>query len=578
MRNQQVAQFLNSIADLLELKNENAFKIRAYHEAARRIESLAEDIEKVAREGRLKDIHGVGESIAEKVEEFLQTGRSTYLEDLEKSVAPGMAEILNIPGVGAKKAQLFFKELGVSTLDQLEEAAKTHKLCKLPGVLEKTEENVLIGIQRLRQSSGRLLLGTALPAAEEIVQLLQPHEEILRIDACGSIRRMKDTIGDIDILTASTEPDKAIDTFTSLPIVKLVLAKGPTKASVLTDADLQIDLRVVPPEDYGAALQYFTGSKEHNIQLRGLAESQGFKVNEYGVFRVKTNEKVAGETEEEVYNVLGLEWMPPEMRERTGEIEAAASGSLPKLIEQAEIKGDLHAHTNWSDGSDTLEAMAQAARDRGYEYLVISDHSVSMGFIKGLTVERVAEQRRQIQLLNARMPNFRILTGIEVNIRSDGTLDYDDEVASRFDVVTASIHSGFAQSREKITSRLIRAAENPHVDVIGHPTGRLIARRDPYEVDLEEVMRVCARTGTALEINSQPDRLDLKDSDARLAKSLGVTLAIDSDAHTTSQLGLIRYGVATARRGWIEKKDVLNALPLADLMKRLKRKTLAKAA
>jgi len=572
MRNAQVADLLNKIADLLELKNENAFKIRAYREAARRIEGLPEDVAALADEGRLREIHGVGESIAEKVREYLEAGRSAYLEELEATVAPGISELLSIPGVGAKKAQLFFKELGISTLDQLEEAARSHKLCKLPGFQEKTEENVLLGIQRLRRASARLLLGEALPAAEEVVELLRPSGDILRVDTCGSIRRMKETIGDIDILAASNNPDAAIDAFAALPLVKSILAKGSTKASVLTHADLQIDLRVVPPEDYGAALQYFTGSKDHNIQLRGLAERQGLKVNEYGVFRVDTDERIAGATEEEVYGALGLSWIPPEMRERRGEIEAAASNSLPKLIEIGDIRGDLHTHTNWSDGHDSLEAMARAARDRGYEYLVVSDHSVSMGFIRGLTVERIAEQRREIQLLNARMPGFRVLTGIEVNIRSDGSLDYEDEVVSRFDLVTASIHSGFAQSREKITSRLIRAIESPHVDVIGHPTGRLIGKRDPYDADMEAVMRAAARAGTALEINSQPDRLDLRDSDAHLGKQIGVTFAINSDAHSAGQLGFVRYGAATARRGWLEKADVLNAMPLAELLKRLKRK------
>ena len=578
MRNAQVAGLLNKIADILELKSENSFKIRAYHEAARRIESLPEDIAVVAREDRLKDIQGVGGSIAEKIHEFLETGRSGYLEELEKSIPPGMLELLQIPGVGAKKAQLFFEELGITTLDQLEEAARGHRLRKLPGMHEKTEENVLVGIQRLREAGQRLLLGTALPAAEEVIELLRPRNEIIRAQTCGSIRRMKETIGDMDILAASNEPAAAIAAFVSLPVVKLTLARGPTKASILTHADLQIDLRVVSPEQYGAALQYFTGSKDHNIQLRSLAERHGLKVNEYGVFRVRDSERIAGETEEDVYRALGLDWMPPELRERTGEIEAAASGALPKLVELEDITGDLHAHTDWSDGADTLEAMGQAARDRGYEYLVISDHSVSMGFVRGLTVERIAEQRRRIQVLNAQTPGFRLLAGIEVNIRSDGTLDYPDDVVAQFDVVTASIHSGLSQNGEKITSRMIAAIENPHVDVIGHPTGRLIGKRQPCELDMEAILEAAARTGTALEVNSQPDRLDLKDSQIRLAKRLGVTIAVNSDAHSAGQLGFVRYGLGTARRGWIERENVLNTLPTSDLLKRLKRKGLSRAA
>lgn len=579
MKNEQVAQLMHTIADLLELKNENGFKIRAYHEAGRRIGSLPEDIALIARESRLREIHGVGESIAEKIQEFLETGKCGYLDELGKSVAPGLAEIMLIPGVGAKRAQLFYNHLGIVSLDQLEEAARSHQLMTVPGMQAKTEANVLEGIERLRKATARMNLGTALPAAEEVVDLLRREGSVVRVETCGSIRRMKETIGDIDILASSNEPEVAISAFTSLPLVKSVLAKGPTKASILTDTNLQIDLRVVGAEQFGAALQYFTGSKDHNIQLRSLAEHQGYKVNEYGVFSVKTKERVAGEDEEGVYGILGLEWIPPEIRERTGEIEAAGSGRLPDLIKMADIKGDLHAHTRWSDGIDTIEAMAEAAKERGYEYLVISDHSMSMHFLKGLKPERIVEQRQQIHLINARMHPFHLLTGIEVNVRSDGTLDYDDDILSRFDVVTASIHNGFAQNREMITARLISAVENPHVDVIAHPTGRMMGRRDPYQVDMEAVMRVAAANGTAMEINSQPNRLDLKDSDARLAKRLGVTIAINSDAHSTGQLDFVRFGVATARRGWIEKKDVLNALSLSDLLKRLrKRGELARAA
>ena len=579
MRNQQVAHLLSNIADLLEIKGESLFKIRAYREAARRIEGLSEDIAGLAANNRLKDIPGVGESIAQKTTEYLETGRLAYYEELRDSVAPGLAELLEIPGVGARKAQLFSHELGISTVDQLERAAIEHRLSTLPGIQVKAEENILLGIQRLRQARSRLTLGVALPTAEEIVGLLQAYPQILRVDTCGSIRRMQETIGDIDILAASENAEAAIDAFLSLPVMKTTLAQGPTKASALTHADLQVDLRVVRPDQYGAALQYFTGSKDHNVQLRGLAEKQGLKVNEYGVFRTDDNNKVAGETEEGVYEVLGLHWMPPELRQRTGEIEAAGSGSLPKLIEAANLRGDLHTHTTWSDGSDSLEAMAHAARERGYDYIVITDHSVSMGFIHGLTEERIEEQRREIHLLNARMPGFRVLQGIEVNIRSDGTLDYDDEVLSRFDVVTASIHSGLAQSRDKITSRMIAAIENPNVDVIGHPTGRLMGKRSAYDVDMEAVMRAAVASGTALEVNSQPDRLDLRDADVRLAKRYGVMVAINSDAHNTGQLGYVRYGVATARRGWAEKKDVLNALSANELLKRLgKRKAMARAA
>lgn len=571
MRKEDVIEMLNDIADMLEMKGESAFRVRAYREAARHIESLHEDVATLAVQGRLTDIRGIGESIAGKITEYVNTGRSAYRDQLAKSLPSGLSEILEIPGVGAKKAKIFYDNLGISTVDELEEAAKAHKLRELPNIREKTEENVLEGIRRLKQRTSRLLLGVALPAAEEIIRQLQSDPSVERIDVGGSIRRMQETIGDIDILVSSSNPKDAISAFTKLPAVKSVIAKGTTKASVLTRQDLQIDLRVVSPDDWGAALQYFTGSKDHNIRLRSIAESRGLKISEYGIFRVDTGEKLAGSEECGIYETLGMACMPPEIRTATGEIEAAMDGTLPNLIELSDIRGDLHAHTNWSDGANPIEAMAEAARARGYEYLAISDHSVSMGFIHGLSTDRVREQRRIIDELNDTYDGFRLLQGIEVNIRGDGKLDYDDDVLSRFDVVTASIHSGLGQSKEVITARLIAAIRNPHVDIIGHPTGRLIGRRNPSDFDRDAVFEAAAETETALEINSQPDRLDLKDTDARHAMNLGVDVSINSDAHTTTQLDGIRYGVSTARRGWVEKGRVLNALPLDALFKRLRR-------
>jgi DNA polymerase (family 10) len=569
MKNAEVARLLEEIADLLEMKGETPFKVRAYRDAARRIEGLSDNVAKLAEENRLTDIRGIGTSIAAKISEFVKTGRSTYLEELTREFPEGMAELLEIPGVGAKKARLFYEKLGISTVEQLEEAAKTHRLMQLPGIQEKTEQNVLQGIQRLKQAKGRMLLGVALPAAEEIIRELRAYPSAQQVEVGGSIRRMKETIGDIDILAASDKPEDLINAFVSLSPVKSVLARGTTRASVLTDANLQIDLRVVSPDQWGAAMQYFTGSKEHNVQLRAIAENRGLRINEYGVFRTNTNERIAGSTEEEVYRTLGMDWIPPEIRESSGEIEAAMEGRLPHLVKIDDIRGDMHAHTNWSDGSDTVEAMAEAARALGYEYLTISDHSVSMTFIKGLTVERVREQRRIIDRLNEHFEGFRLLHGIEVNIRSDGTLDYPDEILAEFDVVTASIHSGLGQSRQQITQRMLSAIQNPHVDIIGHPSGRLINKRDPSEFDAETVFTAAAKTGTALEVNAQPDRLDLRDVDVRSAIESGVTVAIDSDAHSTAQLELIRYGIATARRGWVEPQHVLNALPLDKLMERL---------
>lgn len=571
MKNEDVVRLLSEIADMLEVQGESAFKVRAYREAARTLEGMSESVANLVAEGRLTDIRGIGASIAEKITEFVQTGRSRYHEELESKLSSGFVKMLQIPGVGPKMARLFRDELGVSSIEELEEAARSHRLRDLPRFGEKTEQNVLAGIARLRRKSGRLLLGTALPVAEQIVSQLRTSAAVQRIETCGSLRRWRETIGDLDILVASTRPADALDDFAGLPVVKSVLAKGSTKASVLTEEDLQVDCRVVAPDEWGAALQYFTGSKDHNVQIRGIAEQNGLKLNEYGVFRIADDTKVAGPDEEGVYRALGMAWIPPEMREAHGEVQAALEGRLPDLVELSDIRGDLHIHTNWSDGHDSIEAMVEAARTRGYEYLAVSDHSVGMGFISGLTVERIREQREAIDRLNDGYDGFRLLHGIEVNIRADGTLDYDDEVLARFDVVTASIHGGLSQSEERITERMLSAIRNPHVDIIGHPTGRIIDKREPYAFDEDAVFAAAAETRTALEINSQPDRLDLKDTHARRAIQAGALVAIDSDAHSTAQLQLTRYGVATARRGWVTKNRVVDALPLEDLLAWLER-------
>jgi len=571
MKNEDVVRLLSEIADMLEVQGESAFKVRAYRDAARTLEGMSESVADLVAEGRLTEIRGIGASIADKITEFVETGRSRYHDELESKLSSGFVKMLQIPGVGPKMARLFREELGISSIEELEEAAKSHRLRDLPRFGEKTEQNVLAGIERLRRKSGRLLLGTALPAAEQIVGRLRGNAAVERIETCGSLRRWRETIGDLDILVASTRPADALDAFAELPIVKSVLAKGSTKASVLTEEDLQVDCRVVAPDEWGAALQYFTGSKDHNVQIRGIAEQNGLKLNEYGVFRTADDTKVAGPDEEGVYRVLGMAWIPPEMREAHGEVEAALEGRLPDLVELCDIRGDLHIHTNWSDGHDSIEAMAEAAMARGYEYLAVSDHSVGMGFISGLTVERIREQREVIDRLNERYEGFRLLQGIEVNVRADGTLDYDDEVLAGFDVVTASIHGGLSQPEERITERMLSAIRNPHVDIIGHPTGRIIDKREPSAFDQDAVFAAAAETRTALEINSQPDRLDLKDTQARRAVEAGALIAIDSDAHSTAQLQLTRYGVATARRGWVTKNRVVNALPLEDLLAWLKR-------
>ncbi len=530
---------------------------------------MAEDIVAVHQQGRLQEIPGVGESIATKIDEFLRTGRLAYYEDLKEQIAPGLGQLLEVPGVGPQRAKLIHEHLGITTIKELEAAAAAHRLRTLPGIRERTEDKILREVRRLQQRTRRLLLGVALPAAEQVVALLKDHRAVSRIDPAGSIRRMQETIGDIDILVASADPIAVTDAFTTLPLVKEVLAKGPTRSSILSQGNLQIDLRVIPPDVYGAALQYFTGSKAHNIALRELAIQRGLKLSEYGLFDVKSGRRIAGASEEEVYAKLGMSWIPPEMREDRGEIEVALQGRLPDLLTEADLRGDLHVHTNWSDGVDSLETMVAAARARGYDYIAITDHSVGLGVARGLSPVRVREQRRLIDHLNARYAPFRILHGIEVDIRADGSLDYDDELLREFDIVTASVHSAFDQPSERMTSRIIKAMQNPFVHVLNHPRGRLIGKREGYQLDLEAVIRAAAQLGTALEIDSQPDRLDLDGIWARRAKELGVTLAIDSDAHSRDHLAFLRYGVATARRGWLEKRNVLNALPLDRLLERL---------
>jgi len=569
IQNSEVAELLENIANLLEVKGENPYRIRAYREAARHIQSMAEDIAKLHEEGRLREIPGVGESLAAKIDEFLRTGSLGFYEQLKEQVAPGLSQLLEVPGLGPRRAKMIHDQLGITTIRDLQRAAEEHRLSTLPGIRKKTEEKILRETRRFQERTQRLLLGTALPAAEQVVEMLKDHPAVRRIDPAGSLRRMKETIGDIDILVASDHPREFMEAFVSLPIVKEVLLKGPTKSSILAKGNLQIDVRVIKPDEYGAALQYFTGSKMHNIALREVAIQKGLKLSEYGIFDDRTGQRLGGETEEEIYRILGMPWIPPELREDQGEIEAALKGRLPNLIEEKDIRGDLHIHTDWSDGSESLEAMVEAARQNGYEYVAITDHSVGLGVARGLTVERLREQRRLIDQLNARYAPFHVLHGIEVNIRGDGTLDYEDAVLGEFDIVTASIHGGFDQPKEKMTARVLKAISNPLVDVFNHPRGRLLTKRAGYAIDLETVIRVAAKVGTALEINSQPDRLDLDDVWARRAKELGATLVINTDAHSRDHLRFIRYGVATARRGWIEKRDVLNTLPLDKLLQRL---------
>ena len=570
MKNIELSRIFEQIAKILKIKEENPFKIRAYEKITLVLENLPIDIETIYHQGGLNNIPGVGTGIAKKIEEFLTTGKLEYYEKLKETIPSGVIELLDISEVGPKTAKLLYEELGVDNIEKLEKAVKEHRIKDLPGMGEKSETNILRGIELYKRRKERFLLGRALPVAEEMVESLSQLKETDKISFAGSLRRKKETIGDIDILITSQNPEKIMRTFTSLPQVREILAEGPTKSSIITKDDLHIDVRVVEPISFGAALQYFTGSKAHNIKLRELALKRGLKINEYGVFEVESGNRIAGEKEEEVYQALNLPFIPPELREDRGEIEAAQEKKLPQLIEYSQIRGDLHLHTKWSDGAHTIRQMAEAAKKRGYKYIAITDHSQSLKIAGGLTEKRLREQVEEIQKLNQELKDFTILSGIEVDIKSDGSLDFSDEMLSKLDVVIAAIHSGFKQESKIITERIIKAMQNRLVNILAHPTGRLIGYRESYQVDINEMMEVAAKTGTILEINSYPERLDLNDIYCRMAKEKGVQLAIETDAHSIDGLEFMNLGVDVARRGWLEEKDIVNTLPLNELLKRLK--------
>ncbi|MDK2871421.1 MAG: polymerase [bacterium] len=527
---------------------------------------MSEDIEDLAKKGKLTEIPGIGKDLAAKIMEFLSTGRIADYEKLKKGIPPTLLELLSVPGVGPKKAKLFYERLGIKSVRELEDAAKKGMLAGLPGVGAKTEEKILKGISLWRKSRERRSLGRILPLAQEIIAKLSEAPSVKKISAAGSLRRMKDTVKDLDILVVSTEPMDVMKRFVSLPFVMEVLGMGPTKSSILTNEAFQVDLRVVPEESFGAALQYFTGSKNHNIHLRQIAIKKGLKVSEYGVFK-ENDEKIAGYTEEDVYHALGLPWIPPELREDRGEIEAALEGNLPKLIEITDIKGDLHVHSKWSDGAHSIEELVQKALERGYKYIAITDHSKALGVARGLDEERVLKQIEEIRAIQERYHNIKILAGIEVDILQDGSLDLPDEILSKLDIVIASVHSAFNMSQEEMTRRICKALSNPYVDILGHPTGRLIEEREGYQVDIMAVLQKAREENVALEINAFPQRLDLNDINAKIAKEMGVKLAINTDAHTWGQFDFMVFGVATARRGWLEKEDVINAWDTEELLR-----------
>jgi DNA polymerase (family 10) len=570
VKNREVAAVLYEMAELLELHAENRFKIIAYSKAARAIESLQEDIVRVCREKRLEALPGVGKAIAAKVEEFLRTGQIQAHQELLAKTPPGLSQLLQISGLGPKTIALLNEKLGVTGLDDLERAAKEHRIRRLPRMGPTKEANIQKSIERYRKRSTRILYSSAEPAVQQIMSFLQGLEGLEHITAAGSFRRARETVGDIDVLATAARPEEVVAAFVRMPLVEEVLAKGPTKASVIVRDTIQVDLRIVEHRSFGTVLQYFTGSKEHNVRLRQIALDRGYSLSEYSLTRLSDGQDLFFDREEDVYTALGLPYIQPEMREDRGEIEAALQGRLPDLVALSDMRGDLHVHSNWSDGRATLAEMAHAARDLGYEYIAVCDHSPSVGIAGGLSAERLSQKMQAVAGANEDLEGITILMGAEVDIKADGKLDYSDELLEQCDVVVASVHMAQQQTERALTGRLISAIENENVDVIAHPTGRIIGQREAYDLDLQAVFEAAARTGTALEINAYPSRLDLDDVNAKAAKEAGVRIAINSDAHDTEQLLVMKYGLNVARRGWLERKDILNAMPLQELRSFLK--------
>ena len=574
MSNKEIAKIFYDLASYLEMEGV-AFKPQAYEKAAITFETLEENVEDIYKKGGLKaieNISGVGKSIGEKIEEYLKTGEIKYYEDFKKRLPINLDEIIPIEGMGPKKAKILYEKLGIKNLEELEKAVKAHKIAKLFGFGEKSEKNILEGIEFLKRSKGRFLLGDILPKVKEFSKKLKSLKEVERIDAVGSLRRMKETIGDVDFLVISKNPEAVMDFFVSLPGVIKIWGKGKTKASVRTEEGFDMDIRVLPKRSYGAGLQYFTGSKEHNIILRKLAIDKGLKLSEYGLFKGK--KIIESENEEKIYRALGLQWMPPEIRENQGEIEAAlrqAQGKpngLPELIDYNDIKGDLHCHTNWSkEEYPSIVELAKNSQKMGYQYVGVADHTKFLRIENGLDERRIILRNKEIDRINKKLKGFRILKGCEANILNDGSIDIRDDVLAQLDFVIAGVHSTFKMPREKMTERIIRAMKNPNVDIISHPTGRLIKKRDEYKIDFDKILRVAKGTGTILEINSFPERLDLKDTNIRKAKEMGVKMVINTDSHHTDHMGFIEFGIAQARRGWVERSDIINTQSLEKLLK-----------
>ncbi|MCU0486241.1 MAG: DNA polymerase/3'-5' exonuclease PolX [Anaerolineales bacterium] len=570
MTNQHIAATFRLIADLLEIKGEVIYKILAYRKAADSLDNLGQNIHTIWQEGKLTQIDGVGKAIAEKIEELLSTGSLGFLERLSAEVPPSLVDILQVPDLGPKKVAFFWKQLGITNLAELEAAARAGKLRHLPGMGEKSESRIIAGIESLARRSTRIPIGRAWPFAQELLAFLRSTPGVQVVELGGSLRRMRAMVGDVDILAAAEDSQAVVTAFVTRPDVARVLGRGETKASVEFTHGIQAQLWVHPPAHWGTALQYATGSKDHNVRLRELALKQGLSLSEHALTRSDGSE-IHCATEDAVYAALGIPWIPPELREDRGEVQAALAGKLPRLVEVGDIQAELHSHTIWSDGKLSILELARAALARGLKVLAISDHSHSLGVVRGMTPQDVIQQRQEIQAAQAELgDSIRLLQGVEVEILADGSLDYPDEVLAGLDIVTASLHSSLRQPRDKVTERLLMAIRNPHVDIIGHPTGRLLPNREGADLDMDAVLAAAQESGVALEINAHPARLDLEDIYARRAIEMGIRLAINTDAHSQSDLELLHFGVATARRAWVEPQNVLNTWPTDRLLSWLK--------
>jgi len=565
--NPDVERIFNQMADLLEIEGANAFRVRAYRAAARAVGTLPGSVARMIREGRdLTEIQGIGKDLAGKIGEIVATGRLAALEEVRSRVRPELCLLARIDGLGPRRVRLLSEQLGIETLDGLIRAAEAGKLRELPGFGARLEERILAGARRAGETGGRVLRPVAEASAASLLAHLRAVPGVVRVEAAGSFRRGRETVGDLDLLAVAADPGEIMRSFAAFPDMERTVAGGATKAAGVLFSGLEVDLRVVPARSMGAALHYFTGSKAHNVAVRGLARKLGLKVNEYGIFRVADNALVGGGAEEEVFAAVGLPYIPPELRENAGEIEAAAEGRLPRLLAQADLRGDLHTHSEHTDGRAAIEEMALAARSAGLDYMAVTDHSQRLKMVRGLTPERLLAQAAEIDALNARTEGFRVLKGCEVDILEDGTLDMPDEVLDRLDLTVCSLHSALGLPAERQTARVLRALDNPRLTILGHPTNRLIGSRPPSELDMEAVVAKAARVGAALELNAQPDRLDLTDVHCRMARDAGVQVAVSTDAHSPSELSFVRYGVLQARRGWLGPDDVLNARPLQGVL------------